>query len=67
MELRHLRYLLAVAAQQCLFTSQPSLSRPLEGDAPTVDLVIGYSRANTSPVLKLFFARAEELLAPLAP
>ncbi|HEX3380113.1 MAG TPA: LysR family transcriptional regulator [Paraburkholderia sp.] len=43
------------------------VSRPLEGDAPTVDLVIGYSRANTSPVLKLFLSRAEELLAPLAP
>ncbi|WP_144140082.1 LysR substrate-binding domain-containing protein [Paraburkholderia sp. BCC1884] len=37
------------------------VSRPLEGDAPTVDLVIGYSRSNTSPVLKLFLSRAEEL------
>ncbi|NYH25717.1 LysR family transcriptional regulator [Paraburkholderia bryophila] len=36
--------------------------RPLEGDAPGVDLVIGYSRANTSPVLKLFLSRAEELV-----
>jgi LysR family transcriptional regulator, hca operon transcriptional activator len=40
------------------------VSRPLEGDAPTVDLVIGYSRSNTSPVLKLFLSRAEELSAP---
>ncbi|MFM0016021.1 LysR substrate-binding domain-containing protein [Paraburkholderia sediminicola] len=39
------------------------VSRPLEGDAPTVDLVIGYSRSNTSPVLKLFLSRAEELSA----
>lgn len=38
------------------------VSRPLEGDAPGVDLVIGYSRANTSPVLKLFLSRAEELV-----
>ena len=38
------------------------VSRPLEGDAPTVDLVIGYSRSNTSPVLKLFLSRAEALL-----
>ncbi len=37
------------------------VSRPLEGDAPTVDLVIGYSRANTSAVLKLFLSRADEL------
>ncbi|MFM0597926.1 LysR family transcriptional regulator [Paraburkholderia dilworthii] len=38
------------------------VSRPLEGDAPGVDLVIGYSRANSSPVLKLFLSRAEELV-----
>jgi LysR family hca operon transcriptional activator len=38
------------------------VSRPLEGDAPTVDLVVGYSRSNTSPVLKLFLSRAEELI-----
>jgi LysR family hca operon transcriptional activator len=39
------------------------VSRPLEGDAPTIDLVIGYSRSNTSPVLKLFLSRADELTA----
>jgi LysR family transcriptional regulator, hca operon transcriptional activator len=39
------------------------VSRPLEGDAPTIDLVVGYSRSNTSPVLKLFLSRAEELTA----
>ncbi|SDR40182.1 transcriptional regulator, LysR family [Paraburkholderia fungorum] len=38
------------------------VSRPLEGDTPTVDLVVGYSRANTSPVLKLFLSKAEELV-----
>jgi LysR family hca operon transcriptional activator len=30
------------------------ISRPLQGDVPTIDLVIGYSNANTSPILKLF-------------
>jgi LysR family transcriptional regulator, hca operon transcriptional activator len=39
------------------------VSRPLEGDAPTVDLVIGYSRSNTSPVLKLFLSRVDALMA----
>jgi hypothetical protein len=29
-------------------------SRPLEGEAPTIDLAVGYSKANTSPLLKLF-------------
>ncbi|NML96838.1 LysR family transcriptional regulator [Paraburkholderia sp. RP-4-7] len=38
------------------------VSRPLEGDTPTIDLVIGYSKSNTSPVLKLFLSRAEELI-----
>jgi LysR family hca operon transcriptional activator len=39
------------------------VSRPLQGDAPTIDLVLGYSKANTSPLLKRFLARADELVA----
>jgi LysR family hca operon transcriptional activator len=35
--------------------------RPLEGVVPTVELVIGYSKANTSPILKRFLAKANEL------
>jgi LysR family hca operon transcriptional activator len=42
------------------------VSRPLEGEAPTIDLVIGYSRSNTSPVLKLFLSRANELMGHVA-
>jgi LysR family transcriptional regulator, hca operon transcriptional activator len=37
------------------------LSRPLEGEAPTIDLAVGYSNSNTSPILKLFLSRIEEL------
>jgi LysR family hca operon transcriptional activator len=37
------------------------VSRPLEGEAPTIDLAVGYSKANTSPILKLFLSRLEEL------
>jgi LysR family hca operon transcriptional activator len=37
--------------------------RPLRGEAPTIDLVMGYSRSNTSPLLKRFLARADELIA----
>jgi LysR family hca operon transcriptional activator len=37
--------------------------RPLQGEAPTIDLVIGYSRANTSALLKRFLARTDELTA----
>jgi LysR family hca operon transcriptional activator len=39
------------------------VSRPLEGEAPTIDLAIGYSKANASPTLKLFLSRVDELIA----
>jgi LysR family transcriptional regulator, hca operon transcriptional activator len=38
-------------------------SRPLEGEAPTIDLVLGYNKANTSPILKLFLSRIDDLTA----
>jgi LysR family hca operon transcriptional activator len=38
-------------------------SRPIRGDAPTIDLVVGYNRANRSPVLKLFLSRVDDLSA----
>jgi LysR family hca operon transcriptional activator len=41
------------------------VSRPLEGEAPMIDLAVGYSKTNTSPILKLFLSRLEELRAPM--
>jgi LysR family transcriptional regulator, hca operon transcriptional activator len=38
-------------------------SRPLKGDAPTVDLVLGYRKSNESPILKLLLSRLDELVA----
>jgi LysR family hca operon transcriptional activator len=38
------------------------VSRPLEGEAPVIDLVIGYSKSNASPTLKLFLSRTDELV-----
>ena len=38
-------------------------SRPLKGDAPTVDLVLGYRKSNQSPILKLLLSRVDELVA----
>jgi LysR family transcriptional regulator, hca operon transcriptional activator len=38
-------------------------SRPLKGDTPTVDLVLGYKKTNQSPVLKLLLSRLDELVA----
>jgi LysR family hca operon transcriptional activator len=38
-------------------------SRPLKGDTPTVDLVLGYRKSNESPILKLLLSRLDELVA----
>ena len=38
-------------------------SRPIQGHAPTVDLVVGYNKANSSPILKLFLTRVGKLIA----
>jgi len=43
------------------FLPPPATSRPLRGTPPTIDLVIGYSKANTSRILGLFLSRIEQL------
>src|SRR4030081_722109 len=37
------------------------VSRPIRGAPPMVDLVIGYNEANTSPLLKFFLAKVDDL------
>jgi LysR family hca operon transcriptional activator len=37
-------------------------SRPLRGDTPTIDLVLGYKKSNKSPILKLLLSRLDELV-----
>jgi LysR family hca operon transcriptional activator len=37
-------------------------SRPLKGEAPTVELVLGYKKSNKSPILKLLLSRLDELV-----
>jgi LysR family hca operon transcriptional activator len=37
------------------------ISRPLKGTAPTIDLVVGYHKANTSPILRVFLSRIDDL------
>jgi LysR family hca operon transcriptional activator len=36
-------------------------TRSLRGVAPKIDLSVGYRRANTSPILKLFLSRVGKL------
>lgn len=38
-------------------------SRPLEGNAPIIDLVLGYRRSNEPPVLQLLLSRLDKLVA----
>ncbi|MFZ0736444.1 MAG: LysR family transcriptional regulator [Candidatus Acidiferrales bacterium] len=38
-------------------------SRPLKGNTPTIELVLGYKKSNQSPVLKLLLSRLDELVA----
>jgi LysR family hca operon transcriptional activator len=43
------------------FLTRSVTSRPLKGDAPTVELVLGYRKSNESPILKLLLSRLDEL------
>jgi len=38
------------------------VSRSIKGKAPHIDLVVGYHRANASPMLKLFLSKLDELI-----
>ena len=37
------------------------VARPLHGEIPTIELVMGYNKSNISPLLKKFLLRADEL------
>ena len=39
------------------------VARSLEGRSPTIDLMLGYNKSNSSPLLKRFLSRTDELVA----
>jgi len=41
-------------------------TRPLKGNAPTVELLLGYKKSNDSPILKLLLSRLDQLVARVA-
>jgi len=45
------------------FLPRSVTSRPLRGDTPTIDLVLGYKKSNEAPILKLLLSRLDELIA----
>src|SRR5437870_5946736 len=53
--------LLPAYAQNLLPSSVTT--RPLKGDTPTIDLVLGYKKSNLSPILKLLLSKLDELVA----
>jgi LysR family transcriptional regulator, hca operon transcriptional activator len=44
------------------FLPSSVVSRPIKGKTPTIDLVVGYHKANASPILKLFLSKLDELI-----
>jgi LysR family transcriptional regulator, hca operon transcriptional activator len=56
--------LLPVSAEN--FLKWSVVSRPLKGEAPTIDLVVGYHKANTSPILRTFLSRIDDLTARIS-
>jgi len=56
--------LLPVSAEN--FLKWSVISRPLKGEAPTIDLVIGYHKANASPILRQFLSRIDDLTARIS-
>ena len=53
--------LLPMYARNLIFG--PVISRPLQGEAPAIDLYLGYKRGNTSPVLQVLLSRLPELIS----
>jgi LysR family transcriptional regulator, hca operon transcriptional activator len=56
--------LLPVSAEH--FLKWSVISRPLKGEAPTIDLVVGYHKANTSPILRTFLSRIDDLIGRIS-
>jgi LysR family transcriptional regulator, hca operon transcriptional activator len=48
------------------FLTWSLISRPLGGVVPTIDLVVGHNKANTSPILKLFLSGIDDLITRVA-
>ena len=44
------------------FLTRSVVSRPLAGEAPSIDLVLGYHKANNSPLLKIFLSRVDDMI-----
>jgi LysR family hca operon transcriptional activator len=48
------------------FLTGSVIGRPLAGKAPSIDLVLGYHKANNSPLLKTFLSRVDDMISHVA-
>ena len=48
------------------FLTRSVISRPLAGEAPSIDLVLGYHKANNAPLLRTFLSRADDMISHVA-
>jgi len=48
------------------FLTLSVISRPLAGEAPSIDLVLGYHKANNLPLLKTFLSRVDDMISHVA-
>ena len=48
------------------FLTGSVISRPLAGEAPSIDLVLGYHKANNSPLLRTFLSRVDDMISHVA-
>ena len=48
------------------FLTRSVISRPLAGEAPSIDLVLGCHKANNSPLLKTFLSRVDDMIGHVA-
>ena len=56
------RWVVLLPAYAEIYLAWSVISRPAPGEPPTLDLMIGYRRSNSSPLLKLFLSRVDELV-----
>jgi LysR family hca operon transcriptional activator len=48
------------------FLTRSVIARPLAGKAPSIDLVLGYHKANNAPLLKTFLSRVDDMISHVA-
>src|SRR5260370_39079511 len=48
------------------FLTLSVISRPLAGEAPSIDLVLGYHKATNSPLLRTFLSRDDDMISHVA-